>query len=138
MDDEREVETNAPFGLTAKNVHLFLPSRAVPIEIDPDFADGDKRRVGEREQLLHAIEQRLRIGRQLGGVQSEHGATEVGPFVAGADERAEGVGVDVGQEYPFCTGLASALHDLVAVFVKLLGVEVAMGVDEHGEEGKNQ
>ena len=98
MNDERQIKADAPFGLSTKNVHLFLTSRAVPIEIDSDFAHSHERRGGECEQLLHAIEQRLWVGRQGRGVKSEHGPTKIGPFVASAHERAERIGVDVGQK----------------------------------------
>ena len=52
MNDERQIKADAPFGLSAKNVHLLLTSRAGPNRDRLRLRHGHERRSGECEQLL--------------------------------------------------------------------------------------
>ena len=79
---------------------------------------------------LHLVKQRSGVGRQFGGVQPHHRATEIRVGVAQCEHRANAVGINVGQKEAFRSGGHSTRQHLVAVGIELLGIEVSVGVDK--------
>ena len=56
VNDEGELKTDAPLGLSAQHFHLFCSARSIPIQIYAHFANGDERIALDHEHTLHLVE----------------------------------------------------------------------------------
>ena len=70
------------------------------------------------------------VGTDFFGMESEHGAAEVGIVGADVEDGMARRLINGGQEDSRAASLAGSLDDGISVLRKLLAVKMAMGVDE--------
>ena len=132
MDAQRQPPRRGPRYLAAEDGHLLLAARRIPIKVDAHLADGHKG-MARHEQPLQAVEGCHGVGRQLRGVEPQHGAAQAGPAAAHGQRRRERGLVEPGQQQAHGTGSDGTGQHVGAVGVELRQIEVRVRVDKlHG------
>jgi hypothetical protein len=127
VDGYGEVLFDAPEKLLLKSLDLLAEESAVPMQVDADFADGDK-----GVCVQHAPqsgEEGGVIGAYVGGVEAQHGEALSGVGAAEGQELGEGFQIDARQAKGGDPGFGGAEKDFGAIGIEGLEGEMGMGIN---------